>query len=468
MVAGAARAYVDSTPEVTHHREWGLRHALSQGAFGNALASVSSRERAAPRDKLLRSLYDGLVAYYAGDYVRSGASLRAADQLADERYTRSVSRGALAMVSNDLVLPYMPGHTERLLVPYYGALGYLQRGDRDGAAVEARLLSSLLQRFEDEQDSADVSTRALLRYFAGAVFEAAGEGNDAEVAYRNARELAPESIPRSAGVPNGAGEVIVVIERGFVANRVEEALHIEIDEDQRDSLAEHSKKRRVPNQPGFSELLRQLDESEQRGVYRRSSGRRLGRGHHRGYDDDPGYVLKVAWPVYEPPMRGQPPVVLAATSAQAGPAQRQEQSERKVPFTLAGEISEGIIADYRRQRVALLTRTVLRAAAKYAAAEAAEEKKGKGGKILAGITGALLEHADTRSWHLLPSDISIARISLPAGRHRLSVRTASGSLADSVRAIDLGEIDIAAGAIAFVTKRLWPDLTASATVSRRN
>jgi hypothetical protein len=463
VVVGAARAYYDTTPDAVHHREWGLREIMVGGAFDTALARVSTRKAAAPRDDLLRSLYDGLVSYYAGDYARSGLALRSANDLADERYTKSASRATLSMISNDLVLPYVPGHTERLLVPYYGALGYLKRGDLAGAAVEARLLSGLLEEFDAQRDPSDLSTRALLRYFAGAVFEAVGEQNDADVAYRNARNLVPTSIPPETPVPAGSGELIVVLERGFVPNRVEQALFIEIGEQEKDSI-EHKVRHSPDDRSPFDHLLRQLDESSDRGVFWTSDSQRLRRHReHEGAD----YVLKVAWPVYQRPVRGASPLAVTATLIAEHPRKGKALPVPTAPIAVSGEISEGIIADYRRQRTLLLTRTIARAAVKYAAAEAAG-KKGKGGKVLVGVAGSLLEHADTRSWHLLPSDISIARLTVPAGRHRLSVRTDAVTSAGSPGVIELGEIDVRDGEVSFLTTRLWPDLGGVAAVSSRN
>ena len=66
----------------------------------------------------------------------------------------------------------------------------------------------------------------------------------------------------------------------------------------------------------------------------------------------------------------------------------------------------------------------------------------------------MLEHADTRSWHLLPADVALSRLTLPPGRHRLSIRL--GPASDSARVVDLGDVDITAGQIAFVPIRLWP------------
>ena len=444
VVARAARTYYDATPMGTEQREWGLRRTMASGAFETALDHVSSRDEAAPRDRLLRSLYDGIVAYYAGDYARSGKSLRSADAMAEDRYTKSLSRGALSLVSNDLVLPYMPGHTERLFVHYYAALGYLRRDDVAGAAVEARRLSQLLEQFDEHRTPGDRSSRAFLRYFAGSVFEAAGESNDAEVAYRNAAELAaPSAIPRDMSVPDGSGEVILLLERGFVAPRVEEHLHIEVAERERDSLPGSTRTRDLPPPEAvISRLARQLESEPDSGVYRSTGRRHLRRD--RGLDEEGGdLLLKVAWPVFLRPVRDSLPATVVVPGG------------RPAPFALVGDISDGIVADYRRQRLMLLTRTVARAAVKLAAAEAAEKKKGSGARTLATLAGAVLEHADTRSWHLLPSDIALTRLTLPAGRHRLTVRVGQPG-ASAMRVVELGDVDVAAGRISFVSGREWP------------
>ena len=448
MAMKAARMYYDSTPMGTEQREWGLRRTMAAGAFETALDHVSDRDEAAPRDKLLRSLYDGIVAYYAGEYARSGKSLRAADEMAEDRYTKSVSRGALSLVSNDLVLPYMPGHTERLLVHYYGALGYLNRGDVPGAAVEARRMSQLLEQFDENRSDADRSTRAFLRYFAGAVFEAAGETNDADVAYRNAAALAgPKALPIDSSVPAGSGEVIVLLERGFVAQRVEEQLHIGVDENERDSLANTKGTRDLPApETVIGRMMRQLDSAPDSGVYRSGTPRHLRRERH--YDDDSDeLLLKIAWPVFLRPLRETLPATVTLPD------------NRSASFALVGDISEGIVADYRRQRLMLLTRTVARAAVKLAAAEAAEKKKGSAGRTLATLAGAVLEHADTRSWHLLPADVALTRLTLPAGRHRLTVRMGEAN-ASAVRVVELGEVEVTPGGIAFVSGRAWPSMSA--------
>ncbi|HKG94990.1 MAG TPA: hypothetical protein VKA84_23945, partial [Gemmatimonadaceae bacterium] len=224
-----------------------LRQSLATGSFDSALKWTSVEDEGAPGDALLRHLYAGTVAYYAGRYEESAAAMQRAEDLAEARYTRSVSRGALSLVLNDRVLAYEPGATERLMVHYYGAQAYLRADSFEGAVVEVRRMMHLLERYEEAGTPVHAPTRAALHYFAAAVFEAAGERNDASVAYRDAAAAAgdstllPPAPPRAARrtrrVPSApaaaaTGEVVVIVERGFVAEKVERSLAVSLESDE--------------------------------------------------------------------------------------------------------------------------------------------------------------------------------------------------------------------------------------------
>lgn len=213
----------EAGPAGLHREEAALRSFLVAGRYDSALARLGP-EGSTVGDELLRLQHRGLVAHYAGRYGESNDALERAAALAEDRYTKSVSRAALSLLTNDRVLPYDPPRSERLLIHYYGALNYLLLEEPEEAAVEARRLSRLLDRYEDEGGGrggagAEGRLGAALRYFAGAVFEAAGEANDARVAYRLAGRAG--ALPEVVDASPGAGEVVVVLERGFVAHRVE-------------------------------------------------------------------------------------------------------------------------------------------------------------------------------------------------------------------------------------------------------
>lgn len=246
---GCARLFssYDVAPNGMARRDDTLRQLLVAGRADSALVRVEPKGASAPEDELLRALYSGLLGHYAGSYDSSSAALQRAAELADDRYTKRISRAALSLVTNDKVLPYEPSEAERLLIHYYAGLNYLRQDDLVGATVEARRLGLLLERDDAPRDS---TLHGWLRYFSGLVFEAAGERNDAEVAYRNARALlgARAELPGldSTGVgvdPPGVrgardvGEVVVLVEEGFVAHRVEQAITVPLFSFEMDRLS---------------------------------------------------------------------------------------------------------------------------------------------------------------------------------------------------------------------------------------
>lgn len=246
-----------------------LRRLVSTERADSALAWLRAEPDRLPGDDVLDHLYFGALTHHAGLYEESSLWLRAAYELAEDRYSRSVSRSALSLLVNDRVLPYEPGETERLLIHYYNAKNHLALGDMDGAAVEARRLSLLLDRFDADSEPTDL--RAGFRAFASAVFAAAGESDDAEVAARKARAqgasawwdapparhpaaddahpggpaaTAGAPISAEARPPAGSGRIVVVIEHGRVAQLVEETAYLTLDDDDRDHLR-HGDRRRA-------------------------------------------------------------------------------------------------------------------------------------------------------------------------------------------------------------------------------
>jgi hypothetical protein len=217
---------------------WGeeyLRRSFALGAYEQALASTAPKATGAPSDPLLRALFRGQAAYYAGSWGESARAFAEADRLLEQRATKSASRGVLSVVTGDQVLRYVPSRTEQLFARYYGMLGRLQADDVTGAAVEARRLSRLLEEVMHDVDPAERATHAALREAAGAVFEAAGEWNDAGVAYRNAALLrgvsraAVDSIVVQRPAADSA-TLVLLVEQGFAAHYVERTLAIPLDE----------------------------------------------------------------------------------------------------------------------------------------------------------------------------------------------------------------------------------------------
>jgi hypothetical protein len=345
--------------------------------------------------------------------------------------------------------PYQPRRTERLFIPYYAMLSFVQLGAWEDAAVEARRLAALLDQYGEDRDDAERAVHGAMQHLAGAVFERAGEMNDAQVAYGAAHALLaslPERIP--PGTVADEGELLLVVERGFVAHRVTETIELTLDDDDRDSL-------------------RQDDEGRRRAaatIAARATGqiRPLGGGasaeavnshyspvsftssrHHHHDDDDDEYHLTIAFPILRRsarPWGGE--VRLAVDNV---PVQG---------MAVSSVVDDASAVDERRERVAMATRALARAATKYAVTKAIKDKKGEVAGSVANFGASLLERADVRSWHLLPREISLVRARVPAGMRAVRVQVSDGR---TVRTVELGNVAIRRGELTIVPVRLWRD-----------
>lgn len=488
-----------------------LRRLSGLGRFDEALA-IAEEKSGDAGDEVLATLTLAIVEHYAGRYEQSNEHLQAADLEIEQRFTKSVSRAALSLVTNDRALAWLPSPNERLMIHVYGALNYLALGEPDEAAVEARRLARLLDALVDEDgvEGLDAETRQLyrsLRYLTAAVFQQAGERNDADVAYRLAGVRG--SLEGAGGADGAVGTdgavapedvsaetsgVVVLVESGFVAHRVEHSLNLLVGGDELDRLRHGSEERRLRHARCFSQ--QRLDRPMNawgtvnddwcEGLSFSSSGKKK--------DDDVTYLMRVAWPGMYRPLSAAPvgpvrafsdsgssafPTLTAARDAAAvgavpldattPPATESGVSESSfadeagsVPAgaaLLSADLSGAVIQDFNRQAPEILVKSVARAAVKYAVVQAVEDGAREEDETLADVAAivgnvftALTERADTRSWTLLPAQIQIVRLPLPPGTHDVRVAAEGGE----AKTLDLGEVTVRPGRVTVVSARVWP------------
>ena len=431
----------DVGPNGSGRAQLRLRDALVHADFPFALAFRED-------DALLRALNTGVTTFYASQFARSAAVLDSAALLADDRITASLSRDVLALVTSDLARPYQPRRTERLFIAYYAMLSYAHVERWEDAAVEARRLSSLRGQYSANVSLDERSTHGAMHYLAGAVFERAGERGAAQVAYRNASALlgAPADSVRDK-LTLGNGELLLVVERGFVAHRTTASINVFFGSSDRDSLSDSSAIRSgVP-----SRIAERMARGDRSGVtvYGHEQVPRVRRGTRDHDDDDDddddrdGYWLSVAVPSLRRmtrPSGGD--VGLAIDGIQLSSSRMNAM------------IDDASAADERRERVALLTRAVARAATKYALAKAVKDKKGEVAGKIVNIGASMLERADNRSWHVLPQEIRLLRVPLAPGQHTVQLTVGEGF---DARRIDVGPVTIRSGALTITSTRVWSD-----------
>jgi hypothetical protein len=384
-------------------------------------------------------MYRGVIAVHSGEFDAGTRSLDRAWEIAEDRFTKRISTGVLSLATAEAALPYDPGPTERMFIPYYGGINWLARNERFEAAVEARRLATLLASDVGPQPPAPM--QGVLRYVSGVIFEAAGERQDALVAYRNAAALLGTLPGDTTLAGRDSGDVVVLLEDGFVGRPEPRSFGVFMSGDELVALTSGNDAARL----GVAQVVE------------RRSWRR-----HRGLEREVAVgwlTYEINWATFEPPRR-------------AGEGLGVRSGECIAP-TISAFVSEAVQADFERGQPARLTRAIARTAIRFAAMEAAEDafdkaskdrkKKKKDGEkgggwwsILLGIglaatsvTSSVIDQPDLRAWQILPDRITIARLRLPVGEHPVEVMRG-----DEV--VSLGTVTVRPGGVAVMTYRWWP------------
>ncbi|MCE2415106.1 hypothetical protein J4G07_13985 [Candidatus Poribacteria bacterium] len=353
----------------------------------------------------------GLVAHYANHFQESNAAFDQAGDIAEDRYTKSVSKEVVSLVTSDQMRPYPGTRYERLLSHYYRALNYIYQGQLDGALVECRRATALINYFKGEDENYDFFGAGFLAHLSGVLFEATGEWNDAYISYkqaaayyRNASEKTGVAIPADIGRslvglarklgfvdelaryeeqygkfsvrPENTGELILFYESGYVPPKGEDALTFPI--------------------------LKTDDVDDDKFV-----PALIGREGRVYKEIELEYLLRVAIPKIDShrPLFSGIEVAVGAVKAKG---------------VLVEDVENSAIETFKAQRTGILLRTLVRAVGKYLLYRKANKENEALG-LLVNLAGAVTEQADTRSWQTLPNQIFIVRMPLPAGTHTLNL-----------------------------------------------
>lgn len=424
-----------------------LRVSMEMGDYDEAYTNI--KEQAEKKSDIPLLFEFGLVAHYANQFADSNNALEQAEVIADDRWTKSLSKEALSLVTSDKVRPYSGKRYERLLGYYYQILNYVYLNQLDGALVECRQAASIINAFKSDVKNYDFFGSAFSAHLSAMVFEAAGEWNDAFISYRqaeeyyqNAAEKTNVPMPEDVGnalvrlsrqlgftdfaeryekqygeppmLPEGHGELILFYETGYVPPKKEANLIFpilktdKIDEDD-DELEK------------FIPTL-------------------LGREGKKYPDVELEYLLRVAVPTIDS-KRPQ----FAEIQVQVG------QTEKK--GVLVEDVEKIALETFKAEYPIILFRTLLRALGKYLLYREANKKDDILGTLV-NLAGVFTEGADTRSWQTLPNQIFMVRMPLPAGTHtvNLSFLNRRGGVASRHL---LRDVAISANRITFLNFRTY-------------
>lgn len=394
-----------------------IRQALEAQDYDKAIKLTDKISQS--NSELLYCLELGTIQHEKGDYAQSNLTFQRAEAVLDELYTKSVSREVGAALVNENINQYRGDAFEAVLVNYYQILNYLFLNQTADALVECRKVNQKLQLLHDAGETYFVDD-PFLQYLTALVYERGGEPETAEVSYRRACQLydtdstlaCPPSLRCDAAANSlrmgdkaqaaayaehagctvpalGQGRVLVLLETGAVARKVEASITLPIFNNDRYS-----------NQTAYSYQLMQ----------------------RAGHQYDPRivkYWLHVALPAYQ----ADPPVSFHATvraTPAAASADTRSDKPAEAPAVCVEDLDALAQQAYKEKQGTVFLRAIARALAKYLASDVASQKD-TGLGTLVNLLGVVTETADTRSWTTLPRAINAARLDLDPGKYKIDV-----------------------------------------------
>ncbi len=183
---------------------------LQSGNFATAVSKIEKAKkegRYGYKDRLVYFLDAGFAYHYAEKHDSSNIRLHAAEQAADELYTKSISRAMLSYVLNDNAQEYSGEDYEVLYGNLISALNYIALNRFDNAFVEVKRaneklnllelkyleMARVLQRDQDKDtlgikinydvDKVRFNNSAFARYLSMHMYAADGKYDDADIDY---------------------------------------------------------------------------------------------------------------------------------------------------------------------------------------------------------------------------------------------------------------------------------------------
>jgi hypothetical protein len=423
-----------------------------------------------------RALYGmdrGMTLHLAGRYQDSNAVLDQAEEETERLYTRRIRVETKAFLLNDTELPYEGESYERIMINVLKALNYGVMGNWEAALVEARRIDQRLNLLFDQTDEKDSYREdAFARYLTGILYEAAGELNDAFIAYRKAYEnyRLMQSWSRVPAPYLLRADLLRVTDALKMSQEYEEYRQAFPDTSwqpvaETQHLAQivvFSYNGRAPRKEDrFIDLPVSLDALKlvllTKGVLGASTQEtRAAESALYGLN---GHVVRVAIPVLVPQKTS---VTYGEISLRGADTIVSARTERAQNVTALAE------QDLAEQLGGLAAKAVARAAVKYAMAEGA----GRGAAAAAGQNnaGALIgvlvrllahtlavgtEEADKRSWRTLPDEVQVARLWVPPGSYELRIRSV-GHNGEQVGWEAVHPVILVEGETRFITERVLP------------
>jgi hypothetical protein len=420
-----------------------------RGDYAGALSTLASERRwsatVTPRrasiaaaDRLLAQLHETSLLLYAGRYVQ--AARRAEGAAREAKQVRGATQRRLPITRSTREGAYRGTAQEASLLLTFAALARLSAGQLDAAQINARRLQEQLQRLRGTRRGRKLGPGVVLPYWlVGRIHEAARQLDDARIAYRYALQAA-RHVPPGFAAPVDARWVRADLARVGVASKA--AGPTEKTGVQKVSAGELLVVIFNGRGPRRETTYLACARSDWRAARQLSGARWVGLGAE-GYaatpiPEHPGdYVIRA---------RGRTDRWSCEQRARGGFSKSASQVIAQVPTLVSGKVGTPKVTLHAAGRAAasVLAHPVGALSKRDFATEGQTVARARAilrASIYKASERSYLKLPDLRSWSTLPERIELARLRLPAGRHRASISFGPG------RRLSLGELQVRPGGL---------------------
>jgi hypothetical protein len=387
-------------------QQWQVNSITDQLQQGRPELALSAMQALEPsdRDKAQYLLNLGMLKHLNGDIEGSITDLQTATALMELLQAISVREALSAATVNETLRAYPGSPAEQILAQQLLALNYLALGDLDGARVEI-LKADVLMR-QPVYDDKIVGQLASARMIAGLVYELGTEWDNALISYRRAANLMTE---RGHTLPPALQDSLLRMTK-----------RVGISDEYQQYVTRFGRDAYFPKN----------NEAEVIAIYWQGLVSPKEQARISIYAPGLDQFVSIAVPRYR---NSRAPVNQSLLSV------GQYQTSTK----LLESVDELVREDLDAAMPKITATTLVRVVAKQQMVAKARKKNEKNDSsafavlaIITEITANLTEIADVRSWNTLPSNIQIARLTVPAGNYPIMLGRNNVAPVSSSQAVD--------------------------------
>ena len=400
-----------------------IQDNIAQGNFEQADKLLNNDKKWSDNNhRVLYYMNRGMVLFMLGNYEQSNSFFNKADFYYED-YSKNFGSEALALISNPMVKPYKPEDFEVIMVHYYKALNFIGLNDYESALVECRRINMRLQQFNERyKENKNRYTRdAFAHNLMGIIYQAAGDYNNAFIAYRNSLEIYENdyvgmfgvNVPKQLKIDlmNSARRMGFGSELNFYENKF--GFKAQPSSDNNGDLIclwmnglgpVKSEWGLTFTNLGMKDGMLLFGNDELGATFPLFIG-------NNSSDEQASLknlsIIRIAMPKY---LERKPLAQQAVL----------QTSQGNYPFEMAENINAIAFQCLKDRLLREVGNSLLRFATKKALEEVGRSQNDNLGLVI-NLVNAATEKADTRNWQSLPYSISYTRVSLPEGEQALQI-----------------------------------------------